>query len=751
MILLLLAACAFTVAVGDVADTLIIALVVVVNTATGVTQEVRADRAVAALAALAAPLAHVVRGGVRHDVPTAEVVPGDLLALVAGDVVPADATVVEAHDLEIDQSAMTGESLPVAAVPSDVVWGGTHVTAGRGTAEVTRTGAASAIGRVASLLASTRSRSTPLQRRLARLSRLLVLVVVVLTVVVIVQGLLVGRPATEMALVGVSLAVAAVPESLPAVIAVSLALGAHRMASRNALVRRLLAVEVLGSVTVIVTDKTGTLTEGRLVAERLWVPVPGPAGEARLVRAVALCNDAHVSTGGEVHGESLEVALVALARGRGLDVERLRDEWVRVGEEPFDVRTRLMRTRHRAPGGGGIVVEKGAPEAVLAGLGDLPDIPGARAEVERLAADGYRVIAVAEWPVGPDGQVGSGELVGLVGFVDPPRAEALEVVRACHRAGIRVILVTGDHPGTARAIAERVGIRDDPEHPGVHARVLPEEKVAIVEEMQAHGEVVAMLGDGVNDAPALRCADIGVAAGRGGTEVAREAADLILLDDDFRTVVVAVEEGRRIYTNIRTFLVYAVSGGLAEVGVMVIGPLLGFAAALLPAQILWINLLTHGPTGVAFGVDPADPAEMSVPPRSPDEPVLGRSMTIRLALACSLLVTVSLGAGLLFEGTDPRTSVFLCLGLGQLGVALAIRARPARGGHRNRGLLAALAVAGALMVAAVAVAPLRPLLGTEAVTIGQLAGVAVLAALPGGALAVLVRWERVRRSAHDGA
>jgi Ca2+-transporting ATPase len=746
MILLLLAACTFTVAVGDVADTVIIALVVVVNTATGVAQEVRADRAVAALASLAAPLAHVVRGGVRSDVPAAEVVPGDLLALVAGDVVPADATVLEVYDLEIDQSAMTGESLPVAARPGDEVWGGTQVTAGRATAEVTRTGAASGIGRVASLLLSARTRSTPLQRRLTRLSRLLVVVVVVLTVVVIVQGMLVGRPVAEMALVGVSLAVAAVPESLPAVIAVSLALGAHRMAGRHAVVRRLLAVEILGSVTVIATDKTGTLTEGRLVAERLWAPTPDTAAEARLVRAVALCNDAHVSARGQVHGESLEVALLALARSRGLDVERLRGEWVRVDEEPFDVRTRLMRTRHLVPDGGVIVVEKGAPEAVLAGLPDPSAVTRAQAEVERLATDGYRVIAVAEQPVGPDGRAGPWDLVGLVGFVDPPRAEAAEVVRACHRAGIRVVLITGDHPGTARAIAARVGIQDDPQHPGVHARVLPEEKVVILEELQARGEVVAMLGDGVNDAPALRCADIGVAAGRGGTEVARQAADLILLDDDFRTVVVAVEEGRRIYTNIRTFLLYAVSGGLAEVGVMVVGPFLGFAVALLPAQILWINLLTHGPTGVAFSVDPADPAEMSVPPRRPDEPVFGRSMTIRLALACPLLVATSLGAGLLFDGPGRQTSVFLCLGLGQLGVALAIRARPAPGGHRNRGLLVALAVAGALMVAAVAVAPLRALLGTEAVPIGQLAGVAGLAVLPGGALAVLVRWERARRS-----
>jgi len=742
MILLLIAAGTFTAVLGDVPDTVIIATVVMVNTATGVTQEVRAERAIAALGALAAPTARVIRDDVLVELPARELVPGDLLSLSAGDVVPADARVVATHDLEVDQAAMTGESLPVEISPGDELWGGTLVTAGRASATVTRTGAASAIGRLASLMAATRIQATPLQRRLTQLSRILVTVVVVLTAVVVAQGLTAGRPVPEMALVGVSLAVAAVPESLPAVVAVALALGAHRMARRNAVVRRLLAVETLGSVTVIATDKTGTLTEGRMVAERLWTPRATPEDEARLLRDLVLCNDAVITHDGVTTGEPLEAALLVFARSRGLDIHRTRTYWARVSEEPFDHRLRRMRTRHRAPDRTGLGVEKGAPESVLT---DLPDYEEGLVVADDLARDGYRVIAVAEQQEDQDGGTGPWELVGLVGIVDPPREEAADVVGACHRAGIRVMLVTGDHPGTARAIAARVGIRDEPGSPGIHARVRPEDKVAIVDDLRDRGEVVAMLGDGVNDAPALRRADIGVAAGRGGTEVARQAADLVLLDDDFRSVVAAVEEGRRIYTNIRTFLLFAVSGGLAEVGVMVIGPLIGLAQPLLPAQILWINLMTHGPTGVAFGMDPVDPLEMASPPRRPGEGVFTKTLTARLAIACALLVATSLVAGKLVAGDLGRTVTFLSLGLGQLAVASAIRARPGRTGGRNPALMATLAGAAALMVLATIAGPLQTLLHTEPVPGATLLAVVALAAVPGLVLAALVRREHARR------
>ncbi|HWJ81818.1 MAG TPA: cation-translocating P-type ATPase [Nocardioides sp.] len=740
MILVLLAAGTFTALVGDVSDSVIIAVVVLVNSATGVLQELRAERAIDALSDLVAPTARVHRDGVVARVPAREIVPGDLMLLAAGDRVAADARVVATHDLQVDESAMTGESLPVALADGDEVAAGTSVTAGRADVVVTRTGAESGLGRLAALIAATPLRATPLQRRLAQLSRVVVVGVLSLTVVVMVEGLLLGRSVVQMALVGVSLAVAAVPESLPAVVVVSLALGAHRMARRQAVVRRLPAVETLGAVTVIATDKTGTLTEGRMVAERLWTPAPGAEAEQHLLRDAVLCNDARVLGDGVTEGEPLERAVLDLARERGLDIEAERGAWRRFGEEPFDNRSRRMRTWHRGPDGAELVVEKGAPEVVLDGLAGSTD---ALAAVDLLAADGYRVLAVAERLQRDDG-AGGRRIVGLVGIVDPPRAAAADVVADCRRAGIRVVLVTGDHPGTARAIADRVGIEDTPEAVGIHARVRPEDKATIVNDLQRDGEVVAMLGDGVNDAPALRRADIGVAAGRGGTEVARQAADLVLLDDDFRTVVAAVEEGRRIYANIRTFLVYGLSGGVAEVGVMLCGPIIGTALPLLPAQILWINLLTHGPTGVALAVDPADPSQMAEPPRPPDEPVLHRPLVVRLALAATLLVATSVTAALLVGTDGRRTATFLALGLGQLGVALAVRAS-GRAGRRNYGLFVAIAGSAALLLLGAYLGPFQALLHTQALGAPDLGIVLALAAVPGLVVGTVVRRARRRR------
>ena len=772
MILLLVAAGALTASLQDVADSVIIAAVVVFNTIIGIVQEVRADRAIAALRALSTPSVEVVRDGAPRQVPSEEVVPGDHIVLAAGDVVPADGVVVVARLLQVDQSAMTGESLPVHLAEGEAITGGTLVTAGRVEILVTRTGPDSGLGRLAGMLAATPTRATPLQRRLTELSRMLVLAVGTLTAVVVVIGLWQGRPVTEMAVVGVSLAVAAVPESLPAVVAVALALGAHRMARRNAVVRRLPAVETLGSVTVVATDKTGTVTEGRMVAERVWTPGAayvvegrgyepqgsvqqdeegaGPAYQTslldRLARDVMLCNDArlvHDTTGWSAIGDPLEAALLTLARKvlpvtGSTDGEWPADLWVRVAEEPFDPVSRRMTTTHRGPEDAVLTVCKGAPETVLALMPPSPDVRRARQVADRLAKEGYRVIAVADRQTLMDTSDARGlELVGLVAIDDPPRPRARDVVSACRRAGIRLLLVTGDHPGTAAAIARRVGIvpegeMTDPEGQLVFSRVRPEEKVAIVEALQRQGEVVAMLGDGVNDAPALRRADIGVAAGLGGTEVARQAADLVLMDDDLATVVSAVEEGRRIFGNIRSFLLYAVSGGLAEVGVMLVGPALGLVIPLLPAQILWINLLTHGLTGVAFGGEPADPADMARPPRSPTESVFTRSFTSNIVLAAVSLTVASLTAGLLAGGGagHERTSVFLALGLGQLGVAWAIRSRARRGDRQHTpGVGSAVAVAALVMVAATLAAPLQELLRTHALEPRDLlvAGLAALA------------------------
>jgi Ca2+-transporting ATPase len=771
MILLLIAAGSLTAALHDVSDTVVIGMVVVFNTATGLVQEVRADRAVAALRDLAPARTHAWRDGVLVEVDCAEVVPGDLLSLAAGDVVPADGVVCSARQLQLDESMMTGEALPVDRHADEDLEGGTLVTGGRAVVRVTRTGADSGLGRLAAMMAATPRSRTPLQQRLASLSRLLVVVVLVLVSLVVALGLAQGRPVADMAVLGVSLAVAAVPESLPAVVTVALALGAHRMARRNAVVRRLPAVETLGSVSVVATDKTGTVTEARMVAELLWTPTgeyrvtghgyderdgrvedppePGTGADAdlqRLLRDAVLCNDAELRGSGpttSVLGDPLEGALLVVAARAGVSAADQRGRWPRQDEVAFDHRRRRMTTTHGASGGAALLtVCKGAPEAVL-DLVDAESAAPARVTAERWAAAGHRVLAVADRDEVAGGRPGW-RVVGLIGIDDPPREHIPRVVDALRRAGIRLLLVTGDHRGTACAVARRVGILREgtPVEDSVLARVRPEDRVAVVSALQSRGEVVAMLGDGVNDAPALRRADIGVAAGLGGTQVAREAADLVLLDDDLSTVVAAVEEGRRIFANIRTFLLYAVSGGAAEVGVMLAGPAVGVQQPLLPAQILWINLLTHGLTGVAFGAEPADPSDMARPPLT-SASLLDLRLARLLALAAGLLVTTSLVvAPQLSDPELQRTSVFLTLGLGQLAVAWGIRARvDVRRGFRSLEL--ALLGSALLLLAGTLVPPLQDLLGTRAPTVPVLVLAVALAAVPGAVMRLVT--DRARR------
>ncbi|QYC40876.1 Calcium-transporting ATPase 1 [Nonomuraea coxensis DSM 45129] len=768
LIIVLLVAAALTAFTGDWPDMAVIMLVIVVNTTVGVAQEVRADRAITALTELTAPVARVVRDGAQRQIPAADVVTGDLLVLAEGDIVPADARVEEAAALLVDESALTGESVPVDKLPGEEVSAGTVVARGRGRAEVTATGSASAAGRIAALM-SKGSGLTPLQRRLMGVGRLLAGVTVFLCVVVGALGLMRGQPVELMVVTAISLVVAAVPESLPAVVTLSLALGARRMAARQALVRRLHAVETLGSVTVLATDKTGTLTEGRMVVRHLWTPTAeatltgtgyGPAGQvegdppaafADLLTAAALCNDARLLEDEDGHwqalGDPTEAALLAAAAKIGLDRAGLHDRYPRLAERPFDSVRKRMSTVHGRPGGGALVVCKGAPEAVLRPpvlAGDPASHLRAAEEAERLAGAGYRVLAVARADLAavPDEAPEHGlELLGLVGIVDPPRQAAAGAVADCRRAGIRPVLITGDHPGTARAIATELGIidpgapvadcRDLPVQGGaaVYARATPEQKLDLIEGMRAGGDVVAMTGDGVNDGPALRRADIGVAMGRRGTEVARQAADLVLADDDLDTVVAAVEEGRRVYANIRRFLVYGLSGGAAEIAVMLLGPLFGLALPLLPAQILWINLLTHGLPGVALGGEPSDPAAMNRPPRPPEQSILRAGLWQRVIRIAVVLTAVTLGVAVwaLHTGRPWQSMAFFALGAAQLGVALGSRARP--GSTAN--LMLPLAVAGALVLqlAGLYVPLLRDLLGTEPLSAGDLLVAAALSVL----------------------
>jgi Ca2+-transporting ATPase len=745
LVVVLLAAMVLTVLSRDLGDTVIIALVVIVNTTLAVRQEVRAERDAQALAELVPQTSRVVRGGRPADVPSRDLVRGDLVVLRAGDMVPADCGLVESVDLTVDESALTGESMPVDKAAGGepgaaLLWSGTAVLHGRGRAVVTRTGAESTLGRIAGLLTESAT-STPLQHRMSQLSVGLAGGVTVLCVVVLALGLLRGQPWETMLLTAVSLAVAAVPESLPAVVAITLALAARRMAGRHAVVRRLGAVETLGSVTLLATDKTGTLTEGVMRVADTW---SAPGRDLReLWEAVVLCNDAEPAAarpsavGDQVlgplpgHGDPMELALFDAAAHAKVDVLALRGQWLRTDEQAFD-RSRRSMTVTCSREGTTWTIRKGAPEAVLHGL-DLEDSSSVVSEADRqaarFAADGARVIAVVarRRRAGADGPE-RWHLLGLVALRDPARTSARATVAACHQAGMSMVLVTGDHPGTADAIARQVGIRTggggsavtatdalaDPVVQPVVARAAPEDKLALVRHWQQLGHVVAMTGDGVNDGPALHQADVGVAMGRRGTEVARQSADLILADDELGTIVAAVEEGRRVYANIRRFLLYGLSGGAAEILAMLVGPFLGLPVPLLAGQLLWVNIVTHSFAGTALGVEPSEGGTMDRPPRSPEQAVLGGGLWWRLGLVSVVLTAAGIAAAVLAGPAESQTALMLTLGAGQLGVAWGVRAR--RGAsttQRGRPVLPlALGAAAALL----ALGALWPLLRTLLMT-----------------------------------
>lgn len=782
LIVLLLAAAAVTAAARDWPDTTVILLVVVVNTVIGVVQDIRADHAIRALRLLAAPTCRVVRDGVDRLIPAAEVVRGDLVRCAAGDIIPADLTLLSAHRLQVDESTLTGESLPVNKEQGDPLSAGTVVSAGRGKAVVVRTGSDSALGRIVTLTEQARSGPTPLQQRLSRLGRVLGAWTVGLSAVVAVIGIVQGRPVLEMAIVGVSLVVAAIPESLPAVVTLALALGARRMTAAHAITRRLTAVETLGSVDTLLTDKTGTLTQGRMAVQRAITldgtqcringqgyqptgglqPTQAATSLAAMARAVVLCNDAELVAPGPgrpdwtVAGEQLEGALLVFAARAGIDIAALRASWPRLSESPFNPATRLMSTTHHSPDGTTFQVYKGAPEAVLNHhlvTATQDELKTLLAAAEDIARAGMRALAVA---AGPPVAI---RPLGVVGIGDPIRDNATAVLTRLAAAGVNPIIVTGDHPDTGRHVAEQVGIWrpddtavncDDPDwdrsltNVRVFGRAAPQQKLSIVEALTARGAVVAVTGDGVNDAPALRRADIGVAMG-GGTQVAHQAAQLILADDDLGTVATAVAEGRRVYDNIRRFLRYALAGGVAELMVMLAGPALGLAIPLLPAQILWINLLTHGLPGVAMGAEPGNPAAMHRPPRSPSESVLGGGLGRAVLATGSLIGAITLAAAVLAVHLDLpwQTLTFMTLGLSQLGVALAVRA-PRTRGQGNPWLPAAVTLSAALMLAAVTMPPLRDLLGTESISNGQLAAVTLVSTIPG----VVTIWQQRRRTTH---
>jgi Ca2+-transporting ATPase len=781
MIALLLAAAVISGWLGDVIDTAAIVVIVALNATVGVIQEYRAQRAIAALRRMSAPTARVLRDGELLEIPARDVVPGDIVQIEAGDVVAADMRLINAVDLGVDESALTGESVPVSKT-DDVVHAGetalgerrnmayksTLVTRGRGSGVVIATGRATEIGRIADLLRGAGEARTPLQRRLARFSRRIALVVLAICGIVFATGLLQGQPALLMFMTALSLAVAAVPEALPAVITLALGLGARRLGEKNALVRRLPAVESLGSVTYICADKTGTLTENRMTLSVLYADgaehteltaaLPGLLGQ-RIGEVLALCNDADADS---MRGDPTELALLAGAQAMGCDKRALVQRLPRTGELPFEAERRCMVTLHDGSDGA-LALVKGAPERVIEGCRDQLTSQGRVAMTDSLleAADtmaerGYRVLALAfRDDFTGTGEVSAAELetgwtfLGFAGLIDPPRAGALDAIRECRAAGIVPVMITGDHPATARAIARQLEIADGAsesftgdelavlsddefeqhvERIRVYARVDPEQKIRIVRALQDRGHFVAMTGDGVNDAPALKAATIGVAMGRRGTDVAREAAELVLLDDSFATIVTAVNEGRRIFDDIRKFIRYTMTSNSGEIWVLVLAPLLGLPLPLLPLHILWINLVTDGLPGLALSAEPAERDAMQRRPRPPEESIFAHGMAGHILWVGLLIGGLTLATQAWTwtrNEAEWQTMVFTVLVIAQLFHCLAIRSErlslASIGLFSNPALVVAILVTVLAQLAVIYLPPLNTVFRTQPLSGTQLA------------------------------
>lgn len=774
MILVLLAAAALSFFAGggqDWLDTAIILLIVVFNTVISVSQEDNARKALEALEKLAAPRARVLREGVERRLESTHLVPGDILLLEAGDYVPADGRILWAAGLQTDESAMTGESLPVHkragdGLPPDtplaerknMVIGGTVVTGGRAKVVVTATGMQTEMGKIAGLLLRQGQGETPLQRKMKEVSRVLSLVCVGVCAVMFGVGMLQHRDILDMFLTAVALAVAAIPEGLPAIVTIVLAVGVGRMARRNAIIKRLPAVETLGCASVICSDKTGTLTKNQMTVLEVWTPAP--AHRDRALTLGTLCGDAQEGPGGYI-GDPTETAIAQAAAQAGLEKAALERDMPRRGEAPFDSVRKRMATCHALPNGEALVAVKGAPEAVLArcthllgAQGPRPLTDGDRRRIAQvggdLAGQALRVLAVAQrlQPALPKSMAAESleaelTFVGLIGMMDPPRPEVRQAVDRCAGAGIRPVMITGDHKDTAVAIAKQLNIyrpgdkaidgagldflpqetlEEEIEAFSVYARVTPEHKMRIVQAWQRRGHVVAMTGDGVNDAPALKAADIGCAMGKTGTDVAKGAADMILTDDNFATVVAAVEQGRGIYANIRKAIHYLLSCNIGEILTIFLATLLPVSQApLSPVQLLWLNLVTDSLPALALGMEPVEKTAMTQPPRGKEEPLFSKAFSRRLAWQGALVGGITLlayGLGFHLTGTFAvaNTMAFATLTFSQLFHAFDVRSETTplfRLGVLSNKAMNKAFLAGAALQAAVLLAP--PLQGAFSV------------------------------------
>ncbi|MHB8110922.1 MAG: calcium-translocating P-type ATPase, PMCA-type [Syntrophorhabdaceae bacterium] len=782
MILVLMAAAVVAGVIGEISDTLIIVAILIANAIIGFVQEYRAEKAIEALKQMAAPMVNVMRGGNVQSIKSREIVPGDIVLLEAGSVVPADLRIIESAQLKIDEAALTGESFPVEKsirelTDPDLAIGdrvnmaykGTIVTYGRGSGVVVGTGMKTELGKIASMLQDEEEVRTPLQKRLAVFGKNLAIIILIICALIFVIGLLQDVRPMLMLLTAISLAVAAIPEALPAVITISLALGAKKMVKKNALVRKLPTVETLGSVTYICSDKTGTLTYNKMTVEEIFARdeiITKADGRFKdfsdLMTGLALNNDSREGPDGTFLGDPTETALYAIARETGYRKESLEETFPRASEIPFDSERKLMTTFHKLPDGKFISYTKGAPDVLVEKaaniLGKDAEVPLIKEKIlsanDDMASRGLRVLCFArrQWDKLPEGLKSEQAendvtILGLVGMMDPPRDEAKNAVDLCKAAGIKPVMITGDHPITAAAIARRIGILDqngsvlsgkelaaipDSDFAGrvesiqAYARVAPEQKLKIVKALQDRHQLVAMTGDGVNDAPALKRADIGVAMGITGTDVSKEAAHMILLDDNFSTIVQAVQEGRKIFDNIRKFIKYLLTTNAGEIMTIFFAQLLGFPVPLLPIHILWINLVTDSLPALALSAEPSEDDVMKRPPRKPGESIFARGLGAHIIWVGFLMASLVLAVeyySLKLSSAEWQTMVFTTLCFCQIAHVLAIRSEKlslfTQGLFSNKSVLVAVVISFLMQVAVVYVGPLNVLFKTRPLSLQQ--------------------------------
>jgi len=823
LVIILLIATLISALLGELLDASAIAIILILNAVLGFTQEYRAEKSMEALKKLAAPKAHVIRGGKEIEIPTMELVPGDIVILRTGDAIPADLRLIEAINLEVDEAVLTGESIPVkkdtaailetprkleeeeeASIPvaerTNMAFMSTHATYGRGKGVIVATGMSTEVGKIAEMIQAAPPKETPLQIKLGQFGKQIGLGVLLISVIVFLAEIL--RPGAEdilkMFIFAVSLAVAAIPEGLPAIVTLTLAIGVLRMAKRSAIIRKLPEVETLGCATVICSDKTGTLTKGEMTVRKVFtsnqiIDVTGSGfelkGEFRrgdkaievqedenvsmTLKIGALCNDSNLRVDEKgalrVDGDPTEGALIVAARKAGMLQDSLKEQYLRIGECSFSSERKRMTTIHKTFDGKKVAYMKGATEVVLELCthiyleGQVKELSQKERETileinQKMASEALRVLAMAYKSLPETLQDFSSQVieknmvfVGLIGMIDPPREEAKHAIRVCEQAGIKVIMITGDHKHTAVSVAKELSlIKDDPkvltgaeldalsdedferivEDVVVYARVSPEHKMKIIKALKDKGEIVAMTGDGVNDAPALKNADIGVAMGITGTDVTKEASDMVLADDNFATIVAAVEEGRSIYSNIRKSIQYLLSSNAGEVLTVFVAALLGFPPPLLALQLLWINLVTDGAPALALGVDPADLDTMKKPPRPPEERVFSKVMVlaiigVSILMCVGTLTTFALGGGVLFSKTEaPRRALTLAFTtMVMFEMFNVFNCRSERhsifkvGAFANKYLIVAVVSSILLQIAAIYVPLFQPIFKTEPLSI----------------------------------